>query len=228
MNNKYFYGSHLTERKFRQIIQLFCIDMEAKKVAEITGVSRQSINRIFHATRQRIIDMCEQNSPPIDGEFELDESYFGAHRVRGIRGRGAHGKVIVFGIMNRSGKVSAHVVEDCSANTLVPIIQRHIGINSVIYTDGFKTYNVLSKFGYKNVQVIHHCENEFAKNGGIHTNTIENFWGFCKGRLFKFRGMNREAFYMHIKECEFRYNNKNKNINKILTDSFKRNPLKLS
>ncbi len=50
MNNKYFYGSHLTERKFRQIIKLFCIDMEAKKVAEITGVSRQSINRIFNAT----------------------------------------------------------------------------------------------------------------------------------------------------------------------------------
>ena len=40
--------------------------------------------------------------------------------------------------------------------------------------------------------------------------------------------MNREAFYMHIKECEFRYNNKNKNINKILIDNFKRNPLKLS
>lgn len=75
MNNKYFYGSHLTERKFRQIIQLFCIDMEAKKVAEITGVSRQSINRIFHATRQRIIDMCEQNSPPIDGEFEVYGSF---------------------------------------------------------------------------------------------------------------------------------------------------------
>lgn len=228
MNNKYFYGSHLTERKFRQIINLFCIDMEAKKVAEITGVSRQSINRIFYAIRQRIIDMCEQNSTPSVGEFEIDESYFGARRVRGVRGRGAHGKVVVFGIMKRCGKVSVYVVEDCSANMLVPIIQRHISTDSVIYTDGFKTYNVLPKFGYKNVQVIHHCENEFSKYDGVHTNTIENFWGFCKGRLFKFRGMDRDAFNLHIKECEFRYNNRNENINKILIDNFRRKPLKLS
>ena len=60
------------------------------------------------------------------GEFELDESYFGAHRVRGIRGRGARGKIIVFGIFKRPNTVYTYIVNDCSTETLMPIIKEII------------------------------------------------------------------------------------------------------
>ena len=60
---------------------------------------------------------------PTIGEFELDESYFGAHRVRGIRGRGARGKIIVFGIFKRPNTVYTYIVNDCSTETLMPIIK---------------------------------------------------------------------------------------------------------
>ena len=126
MNNRYFYGSHLKERKFRQIVRLFSLDIEAKKTAKMTGVSRQSINKIYAAIRRRIVEICEEKQPPSLGEFELDESYFGARRIRGIRGRGAQGKTIVFGIMKRTGAVSAYVVETCSTRALMPLIKRHI------------------------------------------------------------------------------------------------------
>ncbi|MDD3406416.1 MAG: transposase, partial [Paludibacteraceae bacterium] len=63
------------------------------------------------------------NPMPCYGEFELDESYFGARRVWGIRGRGARGKIIVFGILKRNRKVSAYMVENCSEKTLLPIIK---------------------------------------------------------------------------------------------------------
>jgi transposase-like protein len=39
------------------------------------------------------------------GQIEVDESYFGARRVRGKRGRGARGKTIVFGLFKRASKV---------------------------------------------------------------------------------------------------------------------------
>ena len=228
MNNRYFYGSHLKERKFRQIVRLFSLDIEAKKTAKMTGVSRQSINKIYAAIRRRIVEICEEKQPPSLGEFELDESYFGARRIRGIRGRGAQGKTIVFGIMKRAGAVSAYVVETCSTRALMPLIKRHIDPQSTIYTDGFKTYESLPKFGYKNVLTVCHNDNEFAKENNIHTNTIENFWGLCKSRLFKFRGVSKNAFYAHLKECEFRYNNRGKNLYKMLLKNFRKNPLKLS
>lgn len=229
MKNKYCIGSHITERKFQQILKLFCLDIEAKKVAEITGVSRQSINKIYMAIRLRIFDLCADDSiAPLSGSFELDESYFGARRVRGIRGRGARGKTIVFGLLERNGHIRTYVVDSCATKDLLPIIEDHISIDSVVYTDGFKTYESLNEAGYTNHFVVHHGENEFAKENGIHTNGIENFWGLCKTRLAKFRGMNKTTFYLHLKECEFRYNYKDQNIYKILLKNFKTFPLKLS
>ena len=56
------------------------------------------------------------------GEFEVDESYFGAHRVRGKRGRGSAGKTPVFGLLKRGGKVIVRIVPVCSKESLMPII----------------------------------------------------------------------------------------------------------
>ncbi|MDR2912240.1 MAG: IS1595 family transposase, partial [Alistipes sp.] len=74
---------------------------------------------------------------------------------------------------------------------------------------------------------VQHSDNEFAV-GTNHINGIENFWGLCKVRLAKFRGVHKHTFVLHIKECEFRYNNRNKNIYISLLRNFRINPLKLS
>jgi len=58
-----------------------------KKVAEITDISRPTINKIFNQIRMKIVAYCEKNSLLGTGEIELDQSYFGAKRVRGKRGR---------------------------------------------------------------------------------------------------------------------------------------------
>ena len=105
MNNKYIFFAKISEDKFRHILKCFSADIEASKIAVLTGISRNSINRILRAIRQRIAEYCEEESLFDCGEIEIDESYFGARRVRGIRGRGAHGKTIVFGLIKRQGKV---------------------------------------------------------------------------------------------------------------------------
>ena len=227
MKNKYIKVTHISERKTREIIRLFSLDIEAKKTAELTGVSRPTINRFYNTFRERIVDICEAESPFVNGEIELDESYFGARRVRGKRGRGAAGKIPVFGMLKRGDKVYTQIVKNCSASQLLPIIRGKADTGAVIYTDGFKTYDGLADFGYKKHYRVKHGENEFAV-GTNHINGIENFWGLCKVRLSKFRGVHKHTFYLHIKECEFRYNYRNKNIYLTLLRNFRNKPLKLS
>ena len=93
---------------------------------------------------------------------------------------------------------------------LMPIIEQ-LAKDSSIFTDGFKSYDGLANYGYKRHYRIKHGENQFA-DGRNHINGIENFWGLCKVRLSKFRGIHKNKFYFHLKECEFRYNMRGKNI----------------
>jgi len=113
------------------------------------------------------------------GETKLDESYLGARRVRGERGRGAHGKTIVFGMTKRHGKVYTQIVKSCSAKELLAIVKEKVTIEYSIYTDTFRTYDGLVNMGYKKYYRIAHGKDEFAKNHN-HINGIENFWGLDK------------------------------------------------
>jgi transposase len=227
MKNKYIKVTHISERKTREIIRFFSLDIEAKKAAALTGISRQTVNKFYSAFRGRIAELCEAESPFENGEVELDESYFGARRVRGIRGRGAQGKIPVFGMLKRGDKVYTQVVKNCSVKELMPIIRGKADTRAVIYSDGFKTYDGLVNYGYKKHFRVQHGANEFA-DGRNHINGIENFWGLCKVRLTKFRGVHKNKFYLHLKECEFRYNCRNKKLYLILLRNFRTLPLKLS
>ena len=83
MKNKYIYRSRISEKKFREILRLFCLDIEAVKVAKLTGVSRQTINKIFDRIRQLIAQESEKYNILGSGEVEFDESYFGPRRQKG-------------------------------------------------------------------------------------------------------------------------------------------------
>ena len=121
-------GTHISERKLRGILRCFSLDITATKTSELTGVSRPTANRIYKKLRERIKDMCHEF--PLSGEVEVDESYFGARRIRGKRGRGAYGKTIVFGILERNGKVYTEIVPDCSRATLQAIIRGKVEVES--------------------------------------------------------------------------------------------------
>jgi transposase len=204
MLNKYIIRSRISEAKFREIIRFFCLDLEANKVAEISGISRNSINKIFKAIRIRIAEFCEQESPLGSGEIEIDESYFGGKRIKGKRGRGASGKIPVFGMLKRNGKVFTQIVKNCSASELLPIIDRQINVedDAIIFSDSWKSYDGLADFCCKKHYRVRHGKNEFAKrelDGRVrnHINGIENFWGLCKVRLVRFRGIHKVTFYLH-------------------------------
>ena len=111
--NRYYSRSKITEAKFRQIIRFFFFFFIATDTAVFTNISLSSIKSFFIIFLKNIATECE-NISPFTGVVELDESYFGARRVRGKRGRGASGKTIVFGLLKREGNVYTEVVPDCS------------------------------------------------------------------------------------------------------------------
>ena len=137
-----------------------------------------------------------------DGAVELDESYFGGVR-KGKRGRGAAGKVAVFGILKRGGKVYTKVVHDTKTETLMPLIARKIAPDSIVYTDCYRSYNALDVSDFYHERINHSAL--FAK-GKNHINGIENFWNQAKRVLRKYNGIPKESFPLFLKECEFRFN----------------------
>jgi len=223
--NRYVSRSHLSEAKVRRIIRLFALDLEATKVAQLARVSRRIVNRFFHALRLRMARECESHAP-IRGTVEVDESYFGRRRIRGKRGRGAGGKTIVFGIFKRNGRVYTHIVPDAKRATLRAIIRGRIDLASVVHSDGWIGYDGLVDLGYRKHFRVEHRDSVFVSRRGVHINGIESFWSTAKTRLAKRRGIRREYFYLHLKECEFRFNYRRQNLYQALLDLVRKSPLK--
>ena len=226
MINKYFYRARISERKFKHFIKLFSEDLNATQISNLTGISRVTVNKILKEVRRRIAAFCEAESPFI-GEVEVDESYFGARRIKGKRGRGAYGKTIVFGIFKRNGKVYTEIVPNASKATLQAVIRGRVSIDSVIHSDKWRGYNGLVDLGYKKHFRVDHSNDEFV-SGQSHINGIEGFWGLSKSRLAKFKGVHKSTIYLHLKECEFRFNYRNENLYKLLLNIVLNNPLNLS
>ena len=180
---------------------------------------RNTINSYYRLIREAIFYQSLKEYSLEEGESELDESYFGAKRVCGKRGRGAAGKTPVFGLLKRGGKVFVTIVPNCSKEALMPIIQGQI----TVHTDGCKAYDGLIVNGYDHYRV-HHSENEFAR-GKSHVNGIEAFWSFAKRRLAKFKGCASKTFMLHLKEGEFRFRHRNENLYQIIKKLLNSRPL---
>lgn len=111
----------------------------------------------------------------------------------------------MFGVKERNGRVRVCVVKDAGAATLAANAARMVKRGSVIYTDRWVGYNTLVLAGFRH-RVINH--REFHRFGNVHTNGIEGFWSYARERLAKYHGVNPENFGYYIKEIEWRYNNR--------------------
>jgi transposase len=132
----------------------------------------------------------------------MDESYFGGRRT-GNRGRGAAGKIPVFGILERGGNVRVDVVQNVTGETLLTMAIKKVKRGSLIYTDKFRSYNGLISYGFRHMRID---QGKRFVNGKVYINGSEGFWSFAKERLMKYHGLNPKKFPLYLKELEFRYN----------------------
>ena len=214
-----FNKAKISDYKIKKIIECFCLDLTATQTSKLLRLNRKTINRYYLHFRIRIMLNQQAEFQKFVGLIELDESYFGAGRIRGFhgklkKGRGTY-KQPVFGIFERNGRVYTEIVPDCKKKTLQKVILGKVDISSVIYTDGWRGYNGLVSVGYNKHYRVYHGQNEFAKNKHVHINGIESFWSFTKRRLAKFNGI-KNYFYLHLKECEWRWKRNNTELQKDL------------
>ena len=216
--------SKLSDYKIKKIMRCFCIDIEASKTAKLLTNNRNTVNRFYNLFRECIAWHQVQEQRLFVGEVELDESYFGARRPRGApqklkRGRGTL-KQPVFGIFERHGRVYTEIVPDCKKATLQAVILGKVSLESVIHSDGWRGYNGLVDVGYDRHLRVNHNES-YSLGGGQHINGIESFWSFSKRRLRHFNGMAKHTFVLHLRECEWRWNRNDKELEKMLLKLFK-------
>lgn len=184
------------------MLEHFVAGSTARCAAELVGVNRNTARLFFHRLRMIIAEQQEKQSP-FTGEVEVDESYFGGRR-KGKRGRGAAGKVPVFGLLKRGGKVYTAVIPDAKAATLMPIIKDRIAPDSIVYSDSMPSYNALDVSDFRHFRINHSKLFADKKN---HINGIENFWNQAKRHLRQFNGVPKNNFNLFLKECEWRFNN---------------------
>jgi len=196
--------SRLSQGKQERLIEHFVAGATARTAAALVEVNKNTAVYYFQRLRE-VIYRATEDETPFCGEIEVDESYFGGRR-KGKRGRGAAGKIPVFGLLKRGGKVYAKVIPNTRGKTLKVIMEKRIVPDSIVYTDTYSSYSVLDVSEFKHYRINH---SQLFADKHNHINGIENFWNQAKRHMRKFNGVPKEQFPLFLKECEWRFNNPN-------------------
>jgi len=204
----------MSPSQWLSLIKLFELSTSARKATQEVHLSYKTTLRAYNLLRRILVEELARTDDILKGELEADEAYFGGKR-KGKRGRGAGGKTIVYGILERGGKVSVSVVQDVSAESLMTETVKRVRRGSIVYTDKWRGNDSLMFCGYKHLNIDHRYK---FKQGKVYINGIEGFWSFAKERLIKHHGISRQKFLYYIKEMEWRYNNRGKDLFEVLVD----------
>ena len=208
---------HLSKYQWRKIIQWFVLEQSSNKIQEQTTVSKYCILKALLKLRQQML----LDIPKVFvGKVEVDETYLGgqwknkrlaikAKLPKAKRGRGTN-KQPVFGILCRSGKVWAELIENVEAKSLQPLIQKQVEKGSTIYSDTWRGYTGIASKGYVHRLVEH--KKEYVSKSGSHINGLEGFWGYLKRKLVAKGGIRKSRLHLYLGEYVWRYNHRNLNI----------------
>jgi len=124
-------------------------------------------------------------------------------------------RLIVFGILEWGGIVSVGIVIDVKTESLMNETVKKVRHGSIVYTDKWRGFDSLMFRGYRHISIDH--KHKF-KQGNVYINDIEGFWSFSKEKLMKHHEILKEKVLYYIKEMEWRYNNREKDLFEILVN----------
>ncbi|MEC4681346.1 MAG: IS1595 family transposase [Nitrospirota bacterium] len=203
-----FERSHTALQKWFYALYMFTTSrhgVAAKELQRQLGVTYKTAWRMGHEIRKYMADV--DGDPPLTGHIEVDEAYLGGKRpkIKGFTGRGAKGKTIVMGMLERDGELFTKVVPTAGRKSLIPPIVERLKPGTRISTDEWGPYQILSSLGYDH-QTVDHGSKEYAR-GDVHVNSIEGFWSQLKRSI---RGTHVWVSGKHLPkylgEFEYRYN----------------------
>ncbi len=202
-----FQDTHLPLRQwfyaFAQMSVTRC-GVSARQLGRDLGLRPNTALRIWKQIRSILTD----DGSILTGKVEVDETYVGGKR-EGKRGRGAAGKTIVMGMVQRGGNVVANVVPDVKAKTLLPEIQATVSKEATVYTDDLMSYNGVARMGYVH-KTVAHSQGQYVVAKDIHTNSVEGFWSQLKRSIDgTYHHVSPEHLQGYVNEYAFRYSHRN-------------------
>jgi transposase-like protein len=176
----------------------------AKELERALGVTYKCAFRIGHQVRK----LMKDNAFTLFGEIEADETAVGGKR-HGKRGRGAEGKTIVFGALQREGMMNAAIVPNVKAKTLMPYLEDNVAKGSKLMTDELKSYKKIARLLDMEHDTVNHGAKQFGKENGTNTNTIEGFWSQLKRSIHgTYHAVSPKYLQLYVDEFSYRYNHR--------------------
>jgi transposase-like protein len=220
--NKYYKRSKIPEWKFRSLVHYFAQDLSAAEVARLTGVTRKSVTTIFLKLRQRIAQDCVRHSPLPANRREQSEERSCTRCICGKRGCGInHGKPL-FSLLEQDHHIYTVIIPDCKKAPLRAVIRgRHVD-TAVLRNNGWHGYDGLIDVEYEKA---FHVSKDCPTDDLYSLNEIDSFWSFARNRLEKFNGIPNRTFPLHLKECEWRFNLRDRNLYAELLDLLRHHPI---
>ncbi len=232
--NKYAHRAKISEAKMRQLVRFFAVGLDATQIAELMGINRNTVNRYLAEIRWRVARFCETRSAvPVALPAEMPSAADALWTDGGKAGKG-----ILFGLFKQDGKIYAELVPESSARDFQAVIKGKRSADTVVSSEGWRGYHGVVDLGHgrhfrfetdtagpsaDSLPEAAPAQERPRKGNGI--SGTEGFWGYAKTRLTRARGLSRSVFYLHLKECEFRFNYKDQDIYKIVLDILKKQPL---
>ena len=228
MRNKYVVGTHISERKFRDVVKFFCDDYIAAKTAEFTGISRPTINKYYNEFRKVIAELCDEpEKAALCVTQELKRHSLFRSKLKTVLGWGGTSDISILGLLKNDGTVYTQITDMCAvpswASEIVQVLYEEGDMISESYEE-FKR-EVMSHWERQRNR-IQNCDS--YRCGKEAVKEIESFWQLCRVRLARFRGLKKDSYYLHIKECEFRYNMRNADMYQALLKAMRERPIELS
>lgn len=191
----------------KKIILHFCVDIEASKTATLIGLNRNTINSYYtHFRRLIALHQEYQLEATIINELQAETVIQASHTARLSKAKIELKKLEqypVYGLFEKDGRVFADVVHPVIITQLMASI-RDANSPEIHSGRGFRyNYDALL-YGMFPRLVFLDYKKDAIQSSVKNPFTIESFWSFCYRRLYKFNGISRH-FYLHLKECEWRW-----------------------
>ena len=191
--------------------------ISSHELARALGVTQKTAWFMLHRVR-KAMEIADPDK--FDGPAEADATYIGGKaanmhkkvRERKIKGRGATGKAIVHGVLQRgtedtTSQVRCEVVGTDDAARLVPAVRRSVRFGAEVYTDEARAYAELA--GTQIHRAVDHSV-KYAE-GAVHTNGMENFWSLLKrGLAGTYVAVASFHLCRYVAEQAFRFNERSR------------------
>lgn len=221
--NKYVRRAKISEYKFRKMVKYFAEDMSATQIALETAINRNTVNRYLNEIRSRMVEFCEQYAPFQD-EYEETKVFTEGNEI-GLQAEVICEQLTIkekittnLGILKRRGKVYAEMLANCTASKLQQLLHHGDGNLEKV------TVHSVDVNEPAGLIAVGYDSQEFADKPS-YVDNLDKFWLFTKERTAKFQGVAKHKFYLHLKECEFRFNFRNDNLYNVLLKLLSSKPL---